>query len=53
MVEKELERKWRREMMVKLDKLEEDGRERMDKIDKLTNVVNAIAMKVGVDIVPC
>ena len=36
-----------------LDKLEEDGRERMDKIDKLTNVVNAIAMKVGVDIVPC
>ena len=50
MVEKELERKWQREMMVKLDKLEEDGRERMD---KLTNAVNAFALKVGVDIVLC
>ena len=36
--------------MVKTDKLEEDGRERMNKIDKLTNAVNAIALKVGVDI---
>ena len=52
-MEKELERKWQREMMVKLDKLEDDGRERMAKIDKLTNAVNAIAMKVGVDTVPC
>ena len=53
MVEKELERKWQREMMVKLEKLEEDGRERMAKIDKLTNAVNEIALKVGVDRVPC
>ena len=53
MVENELERKWRREMMVKLDKLEEDVRERMAKIDKLTNAVNAIAWKVGADIVTC
>ena len=53
MVEKELERKWRREMMVKLDKLEEDGKGGMEKIDKLTNAVNAIALKVGVDTVPC
>ena len=42
MVEKEQERRWQREVVVKLDKL-------ASRQDKLASVVNRIAIKVGID----
>ena len=46
MVEKEQERRWQREVVVKLDKL-------ASRQDKLASVVNRIAIKVGIDPTDC